>query len=249
MAQENTNLEPIKMGATGLDQLSKNLDAMSAPPKEDDVVDQLAKNWKNIAAAVGFAVLIGIGFRTLQEGRERAIGTSSERFEAAQREYEVLSGDTAAKSDGSASRAFEDNIKAIRNLDARSVYASMGELYLAANELKTGNAQAALERLKPFDLQQLNQKLNSENLLVEQALLLKAKAQLSSAEVSNQEQGKVLLRNLALQSRIVAGEALLSYLRIFGNDKELVASTLTKNPGLREVLKSDLDMLGALKTE
>ena len=59
MNQENrTNLEPVKMGATGLDQLSKNLSDNESVLAPDDIGQQLVNNWKNIALAVGLAVAI-----------------------------------------------------------------------------------------------------------------------------------------------------------------------------------------------
>jgi len=252
VAEETRTLEPIKMGATGLDQLSKNLsDAQTTVISEDDIGEQLIKNWKNIVGAVVLAVVIGLGINALREGQARSAGAASERFEAAQRDYQelVLKDPTATNPDIAANnqRAFEDNLKAIKDVDSRSVYGSLSGLYEAAADLNAGNAQAALEKLKPFEITQLTGKINSENLLLEQALLLKAKVLLSSDQ--NKDQGKQLLRDLALKSKIVSGEALISYLRIAGLDQDLIDSTLTKNPGLREILKSDLQSLGAVKKD
>jgi len=251
VAQENRTLEPVKMGSTGLDQLSKNLEDVESTLSEGDVGEQLAKNWKNIAMAVGLAVAMGLGFNALKEGQARSLGASSERFESVQRDFQALQEKSPEGTNpelaANTARAFQDNLKAIKDLDSRSVYASFAELYESASELNNGNVQLALEKLKPFEISQLSGKLNSENLLLEQALLLKAKALLASGD--GKEQGKQLLKDLALQGRVVSGEALISYLRIAGPSQELVDTALTKNPGLREILKNDLQSLGVLKKD
>ncbi len=251
MAQETRTLEPIKMGATGLDQLAKNLGEVETSLKEDDIGEQLAKNWKNIVMVVALAVVIGLGVNALKEGQARSAGAASERYEAVQEGFQelTLKNDSSSNPELAANtaRAFKDNLKAIKDLDSRSIYASFAQLYESSLELNNGNAQGALENLKQFQISQLDGKLNSENLLLEQALLLKSKALLASAE--SKQQGIELLKELALNSKVVAGEALISYLRIVGLDQQLVDSTLSKNPGLREILKNDLQSLGANKKE
>ena len=80
MAEETRTLEPIKMGATGLDQLSKNLsDAQTTVISEDDIGEQLIKNWKNIVGAVVLAVVIGLGINALREGQARSAGAGGDR--------------------------------------------------------------------------------------------------------------------------------------------------------------------------
>jgi len=230
------------MGSSDLEQLTKNLSSAEGRFSQDQLVQSLLQNWSNIFwGIVGVIVVFVFGIPAIKEGRERARGAGAERFEDVQRDFEKIrfSGTPA---DDATVRAFEDNIKGIKDLDARSPYASFGELYLAAKDFGSGNTAGAAAKLKPFELAQLAGAGEQERLFLEQALLIKSKVLLSSD--ATREEAKELLRKLAVDGKIVSGEALIAYSRVFGVDDGLIRSSFGSNPANGEKVGPELEKLG-----
>lgn len=207
-----------------------------------DVAEQFLANWKNIVTGILLLIGLAIGLQFMKESRARVRANASQKLEGVQRDFSQLFFSAEALSEeGKAQlrRAFEDKLKAIQDIDNRSIYARLAELYRAANEMRAGELAQARERMKPFDVSMLRsgKKLDSEDLLNELALLMKAKVLVS--DESTKMEGKELLRTLTIQSKIVAGEALVAYNTLFGEDGELSEQAYKAHPALREVIAKE----------
>jgi len=212
----------------------------------EELGEQLAKNWKNVVLGVLLVLAISVGVKWMREGQENARGGASQKFEGAQRDFTTLFFEPTDGTDLShIERAFEDKLRAIGDVGTRSTYAQLAEIYRGAAEFRRGEIAKARERFKPFTVEMLGKspKLSKEAFLTELALLVKAKTLCS--EDSTKSEGQELLRKLALDSNVIAGEALLAYNRIFGLDQGLVDQALQKHPALREILKAELSAQGA----
>jgi len=244
----NSTRAPIE-STSSLDQLSENLrEVEKGRVGTGDISQQIQDNLKNIIYGVVAVVFLSLGIRWMLEGRERAKGASSQRFEAAQRDFQELflsSSTLTPESKENLTRAFEGKLRAITDVDARSTYGQFADFYKIAANYRAGQLDLAIEALAPYKIDQLKGtgELSPEEFKLEVALLMKGK--ILSTATNTKEQGKVILKELTERGRVLSGEALLSYTRIFGVEQSLVDKALELHPHLRDKLAEELSDLGA----
>jgi hypothetical protein len=207
----------------------------------DSIEDQLRANLKNIVTGLVLVVLAAVGVRFMLDARERSKGAASQRFELAQRDFQELFID-GTKTDASRLRAFEDKLRATTDVDSRSTYAQLSELYRAAGQFRGGSLDEALAIVARYKPEQLRSegRFGAEDFKLELALLLKGKILVSTSK----PEGETLLREIAQKGRALAGEALLTHQRLFPADPELISQVFSRSPHLRDQISDELSLIG-----